>query len=204
MYKDNGGFLMKFEKITDTKIRITLSLRDMQLNNISVENVLANSADSQKLLETIITRAEKKLGFKTEDSKLLVEAIAPSNEECIFTITKLLDEKICIKNCAYSFIFKFDHFDDFINLCTFLNNFSYLHLKDFSKNFSLIFYNGTYYLQALNAENFTIVLDYMRTIFTEFGKDVSNSAGIAGILNEYGKVIFSKNAIRKCIRSFAL
>ena len=195
---------MKFEKLTDTKIRIILSLRDMELNNISVENILSNSADSQKLLESIITKAEKKLGFKPGDSKLLIEAIATSNEQCIFTITKLVDEKICIRNYANSFIFKFENFDDFINLCTFLNNFSYLHLKDFSKNFSLIFYNGTYYLQALNAENFSIVLDYMRTIFSEFGKDVSHSVGIEGILNEYGKVIFAKNAIHKCIRSFEL
>ena len=192
---------MKFEKLTDTKIRIILSSRDMELHNISVENVLSNSADSQKLLETIITRAEKELGFRTGDSKLLVEAVAPTNEQCIFTITKLLGEKICI-NCTNSFIFKFDNFDDFINLCTFLNNFSYIHLKDFSKNFSLIFYNGTYYLQALNIENFSIVLDYMRTIFAEFGKDVSYSTGIEGILNEYGKVIFAKNALHKCIRSF--
>lgn len=195
---------MKFEKLTDTKIRIILSLRDMELNNISVENILSNSTDSQKLLESIITKAEKKLGFKPGDSKLLIEAVATSSEQCIFTITKLLDEKICIRNYANSFIFKFDSFDDFINLCTFLNNFSYLHLKDFSKNFSLIFYNGTYYLQALNAENFSIVLDYMRTIFSEFGKDVSHSTGIEGILNEYGKVIFAKNAIHKCIRSFEL
>lgn len=195
---------MKFEKLNDTKIRIILSLRDMELNNISIENILSNSADSQKLLESIISKAEKKLGFKPEDSKLLIEAVAPSNEQCIFTITKLLDEEICIRNYSNSFIFKFESFDDFINLCTFLNNFSYLHLKDFSKNFSLIYYNNTYYLQALNSENFLIVLDYMRTIFSEFAKDVSHSTGIEGILNEYGKVIFAKNAIRKCICSFNL
>ena len=195
---------MKFEKLTDTKIRIILSLRDMELNNISVENVLSNSADSQKLLDTIISKAEKEIGFKPEDSELLVEAVATSKEQCIFTITKLLDEKIYLNTYVDSFIFKFDCFDDFINLCTFLNNFSYLHLKDFSKNFSLIFYNGTYYLRALNVGNFSIVFDYMRTIFSEFGKDVSTLAGISGTLNEYGKVIFAKNAIHKCIRAFSL
>ena len=32
---------MKFEKITDTKIRIILSLQDMESNNITAENVLS-------------------------------------------------------------------------------------------------------------------------------------------------------------------
>ena len=194
---------MKFEKITDTKIRIILSLKDMELNNISVENVLSNSADSQKLLESIITKAEKEIGFKPENSELLVEAMALSDEECIFTITKLLTEKICCPKSNDSFIFKFDKFDDFINLCTYLNNFSYLCLKDISKNFSLIYYNGTYYLRFIEAGNSSIVIDYIKTLFAEFGKDVSHSVGIDGILNEYGKILFAKNAILKCINSFS-
>lgn len=192
---------MKFEKINDTKIKIIISLQDMESNNISVENILSNSADSQKFLETIITKAEKKLGFKPEDSKLLIEAL-PSNKDCIFTITKLLDETIYCTQNHTSFIFMFDNFDDFINLCTYLNNFSYLCLKDISRNFSLIYYNSTYYLRFIDVENCSVVLEYIKTFITEFGKDVSNSVGIEGILNEYGKVIFSKNALIKCLNSF--
>ena len=194
---------MKFEKITDTKIKITVSLQDMESNNLSVENVLSNSADSQKLIDSILSKAEAELGFKPDDSQLLVEAVAPSEGECIFTITKLLDEKICYPKNGNLFIFKFDCFDDFINLCTFLDNFSYLCLKEISKNFSLIYYNNTYYLKFVESEYSTIVIDYIKTLFEEFGKDVSHSAGIDGILNEYGKVIFSKNAILKCINSFS-
>lgn len=195
---------MKFEKLTDTKIRIILSIHDMKLNNLSVESILSNSADSQKLLESMISKAEEELNFKTDDSQLLVEAIAPSNEECIFTITKLLDENISLKGCTDLFIFRFESFDDFVNLCSFLNNFSYLNLKNFSKNFSLIYYNNTYYLRLIEAVNSSIIIDYLKTLFAEFGKDVSRSAGIDGILNEYGKVLFKKNAISKCIHSFAL
>lgn len=195
---------MKFEKLTDTKIKIILSLQDMESNNLSVENVLSNSTDSQKLLDLIINRAEKELGFKPDDSQLLVEAVVPSNDECIFTITKLLDDQICYSQQGNTFIFKFDCFDDFINLCNFLNNFSYLCLKEISKNFSLIYYNNTYYLKFVETEYSSIVIDYIKTLFEEFGKDVSHSAGIDGILNEYGKIIYSKNAILKCIHSFII
>ena len=193
---------MKFEKLNDTKIKIILSLQDMELNNLSVENVLSNSADSQKLLDKIIAKAETELGFKPDDSQLLVEAVVPSNDECVFTITKLLDDKICCPHHTNSFIFKFVCFDDFVHLCTFLNNFSYLCLKEISKNFSLVYYNNTYYLKFVESECSTIVINYIKTLFEEFGKDVSHSAGIDGILNEYGKIIYSKNAILKCINCF--
>ena len=63
---------MKFEKITDTKIKIILSLKDMELNNVSIDNILSNSDSSQKLLQNIISMAEEKIGFKPEDSKLLI------------------------------------------------------------------------------------------------------------------------------------
>ena len=195
---------MKFEKLTDTKIRISISSKDMEINHLSAENIFSNSADSQKLLDTMIARAEKEIGFKPEDSKLLVEAIVLANDECVFTITKLQEDKICCPINANAFIFKFDKFDDFINLCTFLNNFSYLCLKEISKNFSLIYYNNTYYLKFVESTYSTIVIDYIKTLFEEFGKDVSHTSGIDGVLNEYGKVIFSKNAILKCINSFCI
>ena len=193
---------MKFEKITDTKIKIILSSQDMASNNISIENVLSNSTDSQKFLNTIINKAEIELGFTLDDSQLLVEAVVPSTEECVFTITKLLDDKICYHQHNNSFIFKFDCFDDFIKLCSFLKNFSYLCLNEISKSFSLIYYNNTYYLRFVESECSSIVIDYIKTLFEEFGKDVSHTSGIDGILNEYGKIIFSKNALLKCIHSF--
>ena len=195
---------MKFEKITDTKIKIILSLRDMELNNVSMDNILSNSQSSQKLLQNMISMAEEKIGFNPGDSKLLVEAIQSFDNECIFTITKLPEKKIITRNCSSTFIFKFESFDDFINLCAFLKNSNYLNLKDFSKNFSLIYYNGTYYLQALETKYFSVLLDYLKIFFSEFGKDVSNSSCIEGFLSEYGKIIFPKNAINRCINSFII
>lgn len=194
---------MKFEKLNDAKIKIIVSQKDMELNNLSVETVLSNSIDSQKLLDLMISQAEQEVGFNPDDSKLLVEAIASSDEECIFTITKLLDDKICCHQNGNCFIFKFDYFEDFINLCTFLKNFSYLCLQEISKSFSLIYYNNTYYLKFIESECSSIVIDYIRTLFEEFGNDVSHSAGIDGILNEYGKIVFAKDAIIKCVNSFS-
>lgn len=192
---------MKFEKLNDTKIKIFLSLQDMELNNISAQNLFSDSLVSKHLLQTILQMAKEKIGFEVGDSKLLVEAIMPSTEEYIITITKLV-KKVSTMKKNNAFIFKFNNFDNFIDLCTFLNNFSDLNLKDFSKSFSLILYNNTYYLYSANTEQYEILFDYMKSIFSEFATYISNSIKIEGILNEYGKVIFSNNAIIKCIYSF--
>ena len=124
----------------------------------------------------------------------------PNNTECIFIITKLTTKTI--SSLDNSFVFKFNCFDDFIALCTFLNNLSDLNLKDFSENFSLIFYNNTYYLYDSDISKYSILLDYMKETFSEFGTRIYNSTEIEGILNEYGKVIFENNAIVNCIFHF--
>ena len=185
---------MKFEKLNDIKIKIVLTQKDIETNNILMENI------SQDLLESLIEKAQKEIGFEPGDAKLLVEAIMSSDEEYIFTITKLCNDCACSNRNLSSFIFKFNCFDDYIYLCTFLKNLGNLNLKAFSKNFSLILYNGTYFLQAIDVKAFSLALDYARSVFSEFGKDVSNSANIDGFLNEYGEIIFSKDAISKSMK----
>lgn len=191
---------MKFEKITDTQIKIILDIKDMELHNITNESIIATSTFPQKLLQTMLKTAEKEVGFKADDSKLLVEATMPNNTECVFIITKLTTKTI--SSLDNSFVFKFNCFDDFIALCTFLNNLSDLNLKDFSENFSLIFYNNTYYLYDSDISKYSILLDYMKETFSEFGTRIYNPIEIEGILNEYGKVIFENNAIVNCIFHF--
>ena len=191
---------MKFEKITDTQIKIILDIKDMELHNITNESIIATSTFPQKLLQTMLKTAEKEVGFKADDSKLLVEATMPNNTECIFIITKLTTKTI--SSLDNSFVFKFNCFDDFIALCTFLNNLSDLNLKDFSENFSLIFYNNTYYLYNSDISKYSILLDYMKETFSEFGTRIYTPIELEAILNEYGKVIFEDNAIVNCIFHF--
>lgn len=193
---------MKFEKLTESKIRISVSLKDIESNNVSAKNIFSNSADSQKLLNSLIAKAEKELSFKTDNAKLLVEALVLSDNEYVFTITKLLNSQNCCNTINELFIYKFETFDNFINMCSFLKNFDFLCLSEISKDFSLFYCKGAYYLSFIEPENSAIVIDYIKTFFDEFGKNVSNTASIDGILNEYGKVIFSKNAILKCLKSF--
>ncbi len=192
---------MKFEKLDDTKIRIKVSINEMKANNLSAESFFSNSTDSQKLLNNMLIQAEKKLNFKPEDSQLLVEALVLSDNECVFTITKLKNEKINQKSYN-DFTFKFESFDDFINLCNFLNSLEFLCLNEISKNFALIYYKQAYYLTLINENFYTLAVEYIKTFFSEFGQNVQSSLEINNILSEYGKPIFPKDAITKCLNFF--
>ena len=66
---------MKLEKLTNNKIKIVFSQRDLTTNNISVKDFLTDISVSQKLLEYLLLKAEIELGFKVEDCKLLIETI---------------------------------------------------------------------------------------------------------------------------------
>ena len=58
---------MKFEKITDSKIKAILTEKDMELNNISSETLFSNSSFSQQLLQSMLYEAEKQIGFIVDD-----------------------------------------------------------------------------------------------------------------------------------------
>lgn len=193
---------MKFEKITDKKIKITLSLYDLESNNISINTIFSNPHHSEKLLQVLLDMAQKEIGFTTDDSKLLVETVFSSDKTCIFTITKLIEKDLISKNNFDCFIFEFDSFENFVNLCHFIKNMNNLEFNTFSNNFSLTLYNNIYYLQAIDIHNFYTLLDYMKIIFCEFGKNVSNNFYLTGILNEYGQKIYKDNAFLQCISKF--
>ena len=67
---------LRIEKITENKIRIILNLQDLQEKNIDLHTFMSNSIESQDLFYDMLDEAEKEIGFKTKDYKLMIEAIA--------------------------------------------------------------------------------------------------------------------------------
>lgn len=192
---------MKFEKLTNSKIRIIFTLEDMINNNVSAEGFFSDKLISQKILQSLLIQAEKEIGFKADDCKLLVEAISSSDGGVIFTITKLSTyDKINLKNklnISPTLIYKFENFDNFLDLCTYLNNIDNIDLKNISKNFSLIVYNNEYYLYSSSNE----IPNCLINVFIEFGELISYTPTIDGLIHEYGKFIYKNNAINKCLKN---
>ena len=207
---------MKFEKLNENKIRITLNNQDLMDKNIDFHSFMSNSQESQNLFLDMLEEAEKKVGFITKDYKLRIEALAMSDGNFILTITRFgknIDTtipsktpkklKISRKNLdmnSKQLIYKFESFDDFCNFSNFiskLNNF-----YSIAKSMVLYLYNNSYYLCLSNINTEHNSIKQLYTLITEFGTYVDNSEMFGRKLTERGKVIIKNNAIRTCNKFF--
>ena len=207
---------MKIEKLTENKIRIIVNLDDLKEKNIDLHTLMSNPLDSQNWLVELLHKAEKEVGFNTENCKNLIEALATPDGLFVFTITKFKPEKetstpknktVCIKRKTANLdtnnaVYSFESFEEFCNYCSYVANSSLCNLKDFSKNMSLYLYNDVYYLSISDINLSNPNLKNFYATISEFAKLVTHSNNFERKLLEHGKVIIKKNAIKKGIDYF--
>ncbi len=209
---------MKFEKLNENKIRITLNNQDLIEKNIDFHSFMSNSQETQNLFLDMLDEAEKEVGFVTKDYKLRIEALAMSDGNFILTVTRFgknIDTtsknhvknknlKIKRKNLdmkSKHIIYKFNTFDDFCNFSNFISKLDGFYT--IAKSMILYFYQNTYYLciSDINIEHRSIKQLY--TLITEFGTYVDNSELFARKLTECGKITIKNNAIKTCLKFFS-
>ena len=59
---------MRFEKITENKIRISFNLDDLSEKDIDFHSFMANSDETQALFLDMLEKEEKEIGFITKDT----------------------------------------------------------------------------------------------------------------------------------------
>lgn len=200
---------MKIEKLTENKIRIILKLEELSNNNINLQDFMADNIKSQKFFINVLNQAEKEIGFKTKDCKLLIEAFSSLDDTFVFTITKFLNKKrkivsfnkkqnkLNLENPIYSF----STFEEFCDLCTYLDK-SNLPLTNIAKKISLYLYNDTYYLAF---SNLNLNYKYFKKLFSylsEFSNIIKNPKEFESKLLEHGTPIIKKNAFTLGIKYF--
>lgn len=211
---------MKIEKITENKLRIVLNLEDLERNNIDFESVVNNTPETQSLILSILNKAEKEIGFYTQDCKILIEALASFDGNFVFTITKTpppayktgissfsrkvpKQKKKAFKSLS-PLIYSFQNFEEFCEFCKALHIEFLSHecIRLICKKTSLYFYNNTYYLliSGINVEYEHINVFF--SVISEFTDRVNNFKNFDAKLLEYGKPIFKKNAISNTINIF--
>lgn len=206
---------MRIEKITDNKIRFILNIEDLKEKNIDFHSFMSNSVESQDLFLDMLEQAETEIGFKTENYKLMIEAIATSDGNFILTVTRLSQEdtnkKVSKKNLKVKrknfnpnkalSIYRFNSFDDFCEFCTYISDTVPLNYNRF-KTTALYLYNSSYYLIL---QNMRITLPNFRAFsaaITEFGSFVNNPVLFESKLKEYGKLIIPEHAISTGLKYF--
>jgi len=208
---------MKFEKLNENKIRITLTMQDLNEKHIDFHSFMSNSIESQDILLDMLEQAKKETGFDPEDFNLKIEALVLADTNFIFTITKLNPElekdkiskkKFTIKRKSLSFsstqaIYQFRSFEDFCSLLQFLNkNNIYDSVNNIADSISLYCYKENYYL-LLNKINSEMISEQkFYAIITEFAKYVTNSNIFASKLKECGNVIMKDKALEIGLKHF--
>lgn len=205
---------MRIEKLNENKIRVFLNLDDLKEKNIDLHTFMSNSIESQDLFMEMLNKAESEIGFKTHNYKLIIEALASSEGAFVFTITRLKPESNSnkgslpkvrrqpVKPNKLLSIYKFDNFDDFCECCNYLNTSPLSRLMGKFKSSSLIMYKGSYYLAMHNLKLNVADLKSFTYIISEFSSKVKDEELFERKLKEYGKLIFSKDAINNCLKFF--
>ncbi len=206
---------MKIEKLTENKIRIIIDLDELSKKNIDIHSLVKNNDMTHSLFQTILTEAEKQVGFKVKNCKLLIEAFSTSDGYVIFTLTKYKNDvstntptkKVKYKrksfNTSYkNAIYKFNNFDEFCNFCTYCNFSKLEDLRGFAKNISLYEYKNIYYLIFTNINIEFTYTNLFYTSISEFSNLISNSLALKSKLIEHGNPIFKTNAIKYGIKYF--
>ncbi len=207
---------MKIEKLNDDKIRITLNLEDLKEKDIDLHSFMSNPIESQDLFMDMLEKAEKEVGFVTEDYRVMIEALATSNGNFILTVTRIGDEnkknacrtkKLNIKRKiahidSKKAIYCFESFDEFIGYCEFLKNDILVHIENLLDQAKLYEYQERYYLVLENLHMNTNLLKSFAASITEFAHFINHSDLFESKLLEYGKVIFKDKAISSGLKYF--
>lgn len=208
---------MKIEKLNEDKIRITLNLKDLEDENIDFHTFMSNPIESQDIFLDMLEKAEKEVGFITDDYRLMIEALAMNDGNFILTVTRIETEKkerTCNKNKKVNYkrkattissdiaIYRFETFDDFCEFCTFANNGILHNLNNFAKSISLYSYNEKYYLVFSQINVNSNLLKIICSSITEFAHFVSESSLFINKLSEHGNLLIKDSAISTCLKHF--
>ena len=206
---------MKFEKLNENKIRITLTIQDLAEKEIDFHVFMSNSAEAQDILLDMLEQAKKETGFDPEDYNLKVEALVMADTNFIFTITKLPPEeksKIYKRKCTVKrknitpsstqAVYCFNCFDDFNDFLIYLSKSALFDCKKVAKSITLYEYKEKYYLLMNNINTEFIDKIKFYTNITEFAKCVTNSKVFASKLKEFGTLIMKNNALEIGFKHF--
>ncbi len=208
---------MKFEKLGDNKIRITLTIQDLAEKHIDFHSFMSNNIETQDILLDMLDEAKKQIGFDAEDSNLKIEALALADTNFVFIITKLAPEtdkgksfkrklmikRKCINPSTTQAIYIFHSFEDFCSLLNFIKQRNLLEFcKDIADNVELYSYKNNYYLLMNNIHAELINEIKFYTFITEFAKCITNSKVFASKLKECGSLIMKNNALEIGFENF--
>lgn len=211
---------MKFEKVNENKIRITLSIRDLEEKDIDFHDFMSNSIETQDLFLDMLEEAEEKVGFKTRDCKVKIEALAMTENSFVLTVTRVLPDGN--KKTLYAIpkkkpkakrkvnninepclVYKFNSFDDYCNFIEYMARNVLVDSVNLAGNICLYTYNDGYYLVLSNINTEYENISGFFTAITEFAVYVPEPDLYVHRIYESGNLFIKNNAFKKSFSYFS-
>ena len=210
---------MRFEKLNENKIRITITNKDLEDKHIDTHSFMANPIESQTLFLDMLNKAEQEIGFVTKNYNIKIEALQVSGGDFVITITRSIPESFTpFKNTSdvkkniqvkrkkldtseTDLIYAFNSFDDFCDFSNVLikNN---ININLIAKNILLYEYIDEYYLVFSKIYSKNLEVKKIFSLISEFATYVNNSKLFKCKLIENGKLLIKNNAIKTAVRYF--
>ena len=210
---------MKFEKVNENKIRITLSIRDLEEKDIDFHDFMSNSIETQDLFLDMLEEAEEKVGFKTRDCKVKIEALAMTENSFVLTVTRVLPDGN--KKTLYAIqkkkpkakrkvnninepclVYKFNSFDDYCNFIEYMARNVLVDSVNLAGNICLYTYNDGYYLVLSNLNTEYKNISGFFTAITEFAVYIPEPDLYVHRIYESGNLFIKNNAFKKSFSYF--
>ena len=201
---------MKFEKLSEYKLRVTVSNAELLENsNGDLDNFMSNPAKARKSFLEILDKAEDEVGFHIDNSRIRIDAKSMYNGDFIFTITKLIPKgskkvkpvKVPIQK-DNTLVYSFVDIEHFFNFCNFLKKQKINRLREFCKTIELYKYNGKYVLICLNINQNYRYLGMLYSGITEFGNFLTSQESVATLIKERVTLVIGHNAIYTSQKNF--
>ncbi len=180
---------MIIKAINSDKIKILLTISDMERLKLTYEELDYQSPSSKRAISELLSFAKAKTGFDFTGARLYIEAFSNGDGSCTLLFTKLdkapLGEtrKKPFVTDALPVIFEFEHIDDaarFARAC--LENVTPLALYSINGRYRLV-------LGAKSAQRLTPLL-------CEFGKQCGSGLTDLSYLDEHGSLLLTRNTLK--------
>lgn len=194
---------MKVEKVNDNKVKIILSFEELEMRNITINDIEKNNSAARNLFTSLIEENNLDEDFGCEDVQLFIEASSDNTNTFILTITKtdyLPDISDYSKNenkMLYridSRLFEFNSLDTILDFCKIAKDENLF----FGKN-SLYKYEDKYFI--LFSDNAIKNKKFIKTfvMISEYTSRYFSYDLYYKTLTEKGKIIVANRALQKLI-----
>lgn len=210
---------MKFEKLNENKIRITLTASDLKEKDIDYHDFMSNPLETQDLFLDILEEAKEKVGFNTTDYRVKIEALAMIDGDFVVNVTRMSKSEKTLPTVtapkkkfkvrrksltpkSQQAVYKFDTFDDYYHFIQYLSESNLTKIHTIAEEITAYLYQDEYYLifNNIDPENKNVLNFYSSII--EFGTYINNSKLLVSKLEECGSIVIKNNALKASLKHF--